>query len=319
MQKAAKLCSLLCYSAEEAQQMIASNRRRTTMQQQARRRRQHNDNNAAGRSRSSKTTLLPLITYNDDDRYHDKHSGVSAYLKRRRRLVVYVAATATIIILFIISICLLLPSQHPKLLITNHHYENTQQAARRISSSENANLTEFITCIDDVSREPYLSKITPFLPDRRKKSRDPKYSSLSCTPSDPNHCFRGVYDAFIDDLLPLAKQKGVGNPVIHNRIAGIIEELLLNPGTPLQKKDYWRDEMKPTMLTPSIFRHQTYYSGNDKTNELHADYLYDSIFRHQTYHYGNDKTNELHADYLESHNYVVSFGVVVRHFVYLFE
>ena len=254
--------------------------------QQARRRRQHNDNNAAGRSRSSKTTLLPLITYHDDDRYHDKHSGVSAYFKRRRRLVVYVAATATIIILFIISICLLLPSQHPKLLITNQHYGNTQQAARRISSSENANLTEFITCIDDVSREPYLSKITPFLPDRRKKSRNPKYSSLSCTPSDPNHCFRGVYDAFIDDLLPLAKQKGVGNPLIQNRIAGIIEELLLNPGIPLQTKDYLRDELNPTMLTPSIFRHQTYYSGNDKTNELHADYL-------------------------ESHKYVVSLGVAV--------
>ncbi len=247
--------------------------------QQARRRRQHNDyNNAAGRRRSSKTTLLPLVTYNDDDdRYHDKHSGVSAYLKRKRRLVVYVTATTTIIILFIISICLLLTS-HPKLLITNqHHYGNTQQAARRISSSENANLTEFITCIDDVSREPYLSKITPFLPDRRKKS---------CTPSDPNHCFRGVYDAFIDDLLPLAKQKGEDNPLIHNRIAGIIEQLLLNPGIPLQKKDYGRDELNPTMLTPSIFRHQTYYSGNDKTNELHADYL-------------------------ESHKYVVSLGVAV--------
>ena len=279
------------YSAEGSQQ-IASNRRTTTMQQ-ARRRRQHNDKNAVGRRRSSKTTLLPLITYNDDDRYHDKHSGVSAYLKRRRHLDVYVTATTTIIILFIISICLLLTS-HPKLLFTNQHYGNTQQAARRISSSENANLTEFITCIDNVSREPYLSKIAPFLPDRRKKSRNPKYSSLSCTPSDPNHCFRGVYDAFVDDLLPLAKQKGEGNPLLHNRIAGIIEQLLLNPGIPLQKKDYWRDESNPTMLTPSIFRHQTYYSGNDKTNELHADYL-------------------------ESHNYVVSFGVVVRHFVYLLD
>lgn len=256
------------------------------MQQARRRRQQHNDNNAVGRRRSTKTTLLPLITYNDDDRYHDKHnSGVSAYLKRRGRLVVYVAATTTIIILFIISICLLLTS-NPKLLFTNQHYGNTQAAARRISSSENANLTEFITCIDDVSREPYLSKITPFLPDRRKKSRNPKYSSLSCTPSDPNHCFRGVYDAFIDDLLPLVKQKGEGNPLIHNRIARIIEHLIRNPGIPLQKKDYGRDELKPTMLTPSIYRHKIYY-------------------------YGKDETNELHADYLESDKYVVSFGVIV--------
>jgi hypothetical protein len=230
------------------------------MQQQTRRRRyQAGIRSSPGEARNN-NTVLPLRVTHSDGGGHDKRVSSSS---TKRRLFVF----AIVIFGGVILLCFLLQID-PKLLFTTGD-GNTKQVIR-ISSTENADMTEFIPCIDNVSIEPYLSKIETVLPDYRKKTRNPAYTSLPCAPPNPNHCFRGVYDGF--DLLDLVKQHGDGNPENHNRIAILIESLISKPGVPLQRDDNQRDA-KPELLAVSIHRQKTYLSEQKDNNQLHADYL----------------------------------------------
>lgn len=77
----------------------------------------------------------------------------------------------------------------------------------KISSQDHANVTRFLTCIDDVSVDPYLPEINEILPRHRKKNRLPEtdmYSNLPCAPPNKERCFRALYDSFADELLELA-------------------------------------------------------------------------------------------------------------------
>eukprot|EP00986_Skeletonema_menzelii_P021279 scaffold33859_cov166-Skeletonema_menzelii.AAC.2 len=223
------------------------------MMQQTRRRRV-----AASISPVGKTVLPLSAAPRGDGGGNTKRAFPSFY---KRRLIV-VVAVLVILIIFIVA-----ASSLYFLLRTG----NTQQVVR-ISSTDHANMTEFIPCIDDVSVEPYFSKIDPVLAERRKKERNPAHSELSCSPSK-KQCFRGVYDGF-DNLLELAQQNGDGHTELHNRIAVLIESLISKPGVPLQRDGNDRNVL-PSMLINTVHRRQTYQASKKKPTfeELHADYL----------------------------------------------
>jgi len=179
-----------------------------------------------------------------------------------------------IVIFTIISIYFIQGIYHDQrsLRTTTAEQDVNKQQAIRISSTDNIDMTEFISCIDDVSVEPYFSKIDPVLASHRNKSRDPSHSELSCSPPDKQHCFRGVYDGF-DDLLKLAQQHGDDYEGLHNRIAVLIESLILNPGVPLQRDNDHQNAL-PIMLKLTVHRHKTYQPEKKSTfQELHADYF----------------------------------------------
>lgn len=235
--------------------------------QQPRRRRHH-----TGNASLVGHTVLPLNVTRSDGGNNRRFSLTS---KKRRRL-----AFVAILMLIIFTVIFIFINSlkdgsinHLRSLHTTaaEHKVNTRQAIR-ISSTDTVDMTEFIPCIDDVSIEPYLSKIDPVLASGRKKSRDPAHSELSCSPPDKQHCFRGVYDGF-DDLLKLAQQHGDGCKVLHNRIAVLIESLILNPGVPLQR-DNDHSNALPTTLKLTVHRKKTYLpEKKSKFQELHADYF----------------------------------------------
>ena len=221
------------------------------MQQTRRRRRLASVSPVAGK------TVLPLSASPRGDGGNNKR----AFPSKKRRLTIVVAAIVAIFITLIVALLYFLLGIE----------SNTQQVIR-ISSTENANMTQFIKCIDDVSVEPYLTKITGVLKEHRKKSRTPAHSELSCSP--PNQqCFRGVYDGF-DNLLELAQQHGDGDTALHNQIAVLLESLILKEGVPLQRDGIDRNVL-PSMLQVTVHRRQTYHTEKKKPTfeELHADYL----------------------------------------------
>ena len=247
-------------------------RTETSQSMQQTRRRRHHAGTTTSASPVGKT-VLPLSTATRGDGGGNNRLGSSSSNSKKRRLLVFV--TILVIILFIIAIALsflLRIDHHPQSLRTTGH-GNTQQEVIRISSTDNADMTEFISCIDDVSVEPYFSKIDPVLAEHRHKSRNPAHSELSCSPPNKQHCFRCVYDGF-DDLLELAQQHGDGYSGIQNQIAVLIESLILKPGVPLQRDGNHRDAL-PTILQVSVHRQKTYQTEKTKPtfDQLHADYL----------------------------------------------
>ena len=236
--------------------------------QQARRRRNqasgtlpNNEHNA-----SVGKTVLPLLRRARGGGGHIQRSYSSS--KKRVRLIVFVVIIMVIICL---ELCFLKSS------ISS--VDDNSQKVTRISSTDYADMTEFIPCIDDVSIEPYFSEIDPVLKSFRKKSRTPARSELSCSRKNSDRgCFRAVHDEF-DDLLHLAKQKGHEDIELHNRIAVLIESLLLKPGVSLHRGDIGHT-IEPEMLQVSVHRHMTYHSEMDssKNNNLHADYLESSDY-----------------------------------------
>lgn len=98
---------------------------------------------------------------------------------------------------------------------------------------------------------PPKSFLVSLADERHKTPRYPCYH-----PPNPNHCFRGVYDGF-NDLLDMVQQHdGDDNTEVHNRIAVLIESLILKPGVPLKRDDNQRDATPSALLlTASIHRH----------------------------------------------------------------
>jgi len=237
------------------------------MQQQQTRRRRYQQSSGITSSSSSSSpgerrrsnTVLPLRVIHGGG--HNK--GASSSSTKRRLLVVIFGG--------VILLCVLLRT-YPKSQFTTGDGNGNIKQVIRISSSEDVFMTQFLPCIDDVSTEPYLSQIEPVLPHYRTKTRNPAYKSLPCAPTNPNHCFRGVYDGF-GDLLDLVRQHGLhDNFEVYNRIAALIESLILKPGTPLQRDGDNQRDVEPALLTVSIYRHHTYREG-EINNNLHADYL----------------------------------------------
>ena len=268
------------------------------MMQQTRRRRHHTSN-----ASPVGNTVLPLNVTRGNGGNTKRASSSS---KKKRRLVsvviLVIVIMSTVILIFMNS--LQDNIHHPRLLRTAaaEHDVNRQQVIR-ISSTDHVDMTEFIPCIDDVSIEPYLSKIDPVLASGRKKSRDPAHSELSCSPPDKQHCFRGVYDGF-DDLLKLAQQhgdgalmkltyqRGDGSKELPNRIAVLIESLILNPGVPLQRDNDHNKNVLPSMLKLTTTRRKTYQTTNKTMfQELHADYFESSSYEYTAILYDDTPDN----------------------------
>lgn len=166
------------------------------------------------------------------------------------------------------------------------YLSNIDPSVIRISASEYANLTQFVPCISDVSNPLYVSKVKPFLKSYRKLTREPTFDSLPCSPPDKNMCFRGVYDGY-NDFLKMARNlvpdyeamRREPKDEVVNRIALLLESLIVHPETPLKSDFLWDKEA--SIIELSGRREKSYANENVK----------------------NDYT-ELHADYFESSNYV---------------
>ena len=122
----------------------------------------------------------------------------------------------------------------------------------RIGKETHANYTEYIPCINDVGD---MGAINPFLPIQRKRTRQPSYTALKCTP-EPSKCFRAVFDGY--DHLRGAQD---------DAYAKVIQSLII-------PKDG-----EPTVppLHKSVSRHKTYQVDISKNaanyGEMHVDYF----------------------------------------------
>lgn len=147
-----------------------------------------------------------------------------------------------------------------------------------INKSMDANFTQYIPCVDDLRG----TDNSLFLPTKRKLTRTPVFTSLSCAPAQ-SKCFRAVYDGFDD--LSLLTQTLSDESMLEERIQAVVKSLIVaNDGTLL-----------PAKIEKSYLRNKTYDTDNTKANygETHVDYFESEIFVYTVVLYGEPSNNLL--------------------------